>query len=204
MVRRCRGRRDLRTGLVLGVVAFLAAVAPAQANHTPSPTTVTLVGSLQSELGCPGDWQPECPATVLQPAGGGVYRGTFEVPAGNHEYKVALNGSWDENYGAGGQPGGSNIGLEAPGGPITFTYDHATHAITDDAPLVLGRERAAHWLREGLIAWDLPEQREGFSYRLHAAPPRGPAVENRAIAGGTSFPLALDASGLPAGVRACF
>jgi hypothetical protein len=30
----------------------------AAADHTPLPDTVTLVGSLQSELGCPGDWQP--------------------------------------------------------------------------------------------------------------------------------------------------
>ena len=194
----------MRFGVVLIVLAFLAAVAPAQAHHTPEPGSVTLVGSLQSELGCPGDWQPECPATVLQPAGGGVYRGTFEVPAGDHEYKVALNGSWNENYGAGGAPGGSNIGLEAPGGPVTFTYDHATHLITDDAPLVLGRERAAHWVREDLIAWDVPEERDGFSYRLHAAPAGGLAIEDGAIAGGTSFPLELDPSGLPAGVRADF
>ena len=27
--------------------------------------------------------------------------------AGNYEYKVALNNSWDENYGAGGAPGGA-------------------------------------------------------------------------------------------------
>ena len=24
------------------------------------PSRVVLIGSLQSELGCPGDWQPEC------------------------------------------------------------------------------------------------------------------------------------------------
>jgi hypothetical protein len=29
------------------------------ASHTPAPTSVTVAGSLQSELGCPGDWQPE-------------------------------------------------------------------------------------------------------------------------------------------------
>ena len=186
------------------VVASLALAASAQAHHTPVPATVTLVGSLQSELGCPGDWQPDCAQTVLQPVAGspGLFRGTFDVPAGSYEYKVALNQTWDENYGAGGQPGGSNIGLEAPGGPLTFTYDHATHVISDDAPLVLGREAAAHWLRAGLIAWDLPEQRSGFTYRLHAAAEGGLAIEDGAIVGGTSFALALDESGLPADVRA--
>ena len=68
---------------------------------------MTLVGSLQSELGCPGDWQPECDATHLQPVAGepGVFRGTFTVPAGGFEYKVAINESFDENYGAGGAAG---------------------------------------------------------------------------------------------------
>lgn len=59
----------------------------AVADHTSVPGTVTLVGSLQSELGCPGDWQPECDATHLQPVAGepGVFRGTFPVPAGSFE-----------------------------------------------------------------------------------------------------------------------
>ena len=95
----------------VALVALLCSrgAAPARADHTPVPGTVALVGSLQSELGCPGDWQPECAATRLQPVDGspGVFRATFDVPAGAYEYKVALNGSWDENYGAGGAPGGA-------------------------------------------------------------------------------------------------
>jgi pullulanase-type alpha-1,6-glucosidase len=190
----------------LACLAVLVLTSPAHAHHTPVPGVVALVGSLQSELGCPGDWQPECVQTRLQPVAGspGVFAGTFDVPAGDYEYKVALNGRWDENYGAGGQPGGSNIGLGAPGGAIAFTYDHATHVISDDAPLVLGRERAAHWLRGGLIAWDLPAQRDGFSYRLHAAPEGGLEIVDGAIAGGPSFALVLNESGLPADVRADF
>jgi hypothetical protein len=30
----------------------------------------TLVGDLQSELGCPGDWDPACAATTLEPVDG--------------------------------------------------------------------------------------------------------------------------------------
>lgn len=44
----------LRCALLV-VVAVLLGAAPAHAQDR----TVTLVGSLQSELGCPGDWQPE-------------------------------------------------------------------------------------------------------------------------------------------------
>jgi pullulanase-type alpha-1,6-glucosidase len=164
--------------LVLAGIALLTA--PARAHHTPAPNVVALVGSLQSELGCPGDWQPECAATRLEPVAGTVFRGTFDVPAGAFEYKVALNGSWDENYGAGGSPGGANIPLSAPGTPLTFTYDHATHVISDDAPVVLGSERAAHWLRRGLLAWDAPD---AASYRLHAAPEGGLEAVDGSIPG---------------------
>ena len=109
----CRKREDSMTRFRVAVLAVaavsvvsLVGLAPAQADHTPVPGVVTLVGSLQSELGCPGDWQPECAQTRLQPVAGspGVFQGTFDVPAGSYEYKVALNGSWEENYGAGGPP----------------------------------------------------------------------------------------------------
>ena len=184
---------------------LLLAWAPtAAADHTPVPGTVALVGSLQSELGCPGDWQPECAATRLAPVAGspGVFRATFDVPAGAFEYKVALNGSWDENYGAGGAPGGANLALTAPGGAVTFTYDHATHIIADDTPRALQAERGAHWLRAGVIAWQPPAGAQSF--RLHHAPEGGLRIEDGAVVGGSSAPLALDPAGLPADVRAAF
>jgi pullulanase-type alpha-1,6-glucosidase len=194
-------------GVILrGSLACLLALAlgapTAQANHTAIPGTVAVVGSLQSELGCPGDWQPECPQTRLQPVAGSpdVFRATFDVPAGSYEYKVALNNSWDENYGAGGAPGGANIAITAPVGPVTFTYDHATHVISDDTPRALGSVQGAHWLRSGVIAWQPPAGAQ--TYRLHYAPEGGLQLEDGAIAGGSSVPLALDAAGLPADVRA--
>jgi pullulanase-type alpha-1,6-glucosidase len=187
--------------IVAGLVVLLMAAPAARADHTPVPSSVTLVGSLQSELGCANDWAPECAQTHLAPVAGtpGVFRATFDVPAGDYEYKVALNGSWDENYGAGGAPGGANIALHAPGGPITFTYDHATHVVADDTPKKPGAEQGAHWLRRGVIAWDAPEG--AASYRLHAAPEGGLELADGQIAG-ESFPLQLDAGGLDASLRA--
>ena len=60
-------------------------------------------GSFQSELGCPGDWQPDCLRSWLQdPEGDGIYTfRTSALPAGDYEVKVAIGESWDENYGAG-------------------------------------------------------------------------------------------------------
>ncbi|MCE7983451.1 MAG: pullulanase-type alpha-1,6-glucosidase [Caldilinea sp. CFX5] len=112
---------------------------PALADHTPTPTSVALVGSLQSEVGCPGDWQPECVTSELTyDATDMVWQGAFSVPAGNWEYKAALNDSWDENYGANAQPGGNNIALTLPNTTtVKFYYDHKSHWITSNQSAVI-------------------------------------------------------------------
>src|SRR5919204_7023919 len=99
------------------IAALVAAVGAAfglagSAATTPNPSAVTIAGSLQSELGCPGDWQPDCAATHLTyDAGDDVWQGSFDVPAGSWEYKAPLNNSWDENYGAHAVRDGANIPL---------------------------------------------------------------------------------------------
>jgi len=115
------------------VLTIAPATAPAQ------PATVTIAGSLQSELGCAGDWDPACAATHLAfDATDGVWQGTFSVPAGNWEYKAALNGTWDENYGANATRGGNNIPLNlAAASSVKFYYDHLTHWIADNKNKVI-------------------------------------------------------------------
>ena len=66
---------------------------------------------------------------VLDPADR-IWRLTADLPAGKYEYKAALNGGWDENYGADGQFNGQNIVLDHPGGPVTFRYDNSTHLLS--------------------------------------------------------------------------
>lgn len=101
------------------------------AGELPQPSSVTVAGSLNSEVGCPGDWQPDCRAAfmTLDPADK-IWRHTAVLPAGSYEFKAALNGSWDENYGAGGALNGNNITLDHPGGPVTFRYDNSTHLLS--------------------------------------------------------------------------
>ncbi|MDJ0771144.1 MAG: pullulanase-type alpha-1,6-glucosidase [Ilumatobacter sp.] len=114
---------------------MITAIAPAAvADHTADPGTVTVAGSLQDELGCPGDWQPDCADTHLVfDAEDGVYQGTFTLPAGSYEYKAAINDSWDENYGANAQPGGANIPLDlAAPTDVKFYFDPDTKWVTDD------------------------------------------------------------------------
>ncbi len=94
---------------------------------------ITAAGSFQSELGCPGDWQPDCMRPWLQdPDGDGTYTWvTTLIPAGDYEFKVAHGLSWDENYGAGGVADGANVAMSVPdGATVTFSYDVATHLVT--------------------------------------------------------------------------
>ncbi|MDH3805317.1 MAG: pullulanase-type alpha-1,6-glucosidase, partial [Gammaproteobacteria bacterium] len=114
--------------LLVGITLALSAA------HTPPPSSVTVAGSLQDELGCPGDWQPDCAATHLNfDPTDEVWQRIFNVPAGSWEYKAPLNDSWDENYGQNAVPGGANIALNlGTTTDVKFYYDHETHWITDN------------------------------------------------------------------------
>ncbi len=138
--------RRLRIALPALLIAALALPLlltgwPAQAQDGgEQPEIVNIPGTLQSELGCPGQWAPDCEATFLTyDEASGLWVGTFDVPAGSYEYKVAINGTWDENYGGASDPGGPNIGLTVPeDGPVTFIYNHATHLVVDTVRWTLG------------------------------------------------------------------
>jgi hypothetical protein len=125
-------RRFFSMGVgILVLFTQIVTPSPVLADHTPNPTSVTIAGSLQSELGCPGDWDPACAATHLAyDAGDDVWQGTFNIPAGSWEYKAPLNDSWDENY---GDKNGNNIALNL-GAPanVKFYYDHKSHWLTDN------------------------------------------------------------------------
>jgi len=116
------------------IFSSISTQSPVRASDTPNPTSVTVVGSLQSELGCSGDWQADCAATHLTyDAADAVWQGSWTVPAGSYEYKAALNDSWDENYGAKAERNGANIPLNlASDASVKFYYDHETHWITDN------------------------------------------------------------------------
>src|SRR4051812_43575597 len=115
-----------RSLFLLMVVAGLLAMLPAGASSTPDPTSVTVAGDLQSEAGCAGDWDPACAAThLVYDASDDVWQGAFSLPAGNYQYKAALNNSWDENYGLHAGLGGANIPLTlAQAASVKFYYDH--------------------------------------------------------------------------------
>ena len=115
-------------------------------NHS-TPIAVA-VGSFQSMLGCPGDWQPDCLRSWLEdPSGSGTFTfTTTAIPVGTYQAKVAINESWAENYGAGGAPGGDNIPftVTVPGSKVVFLYNSSTHLLTI---------RAVHALDDN-VEWD--------------------------------------------------
>ncbi len=55
-----------------------------------------VTGEVQSEIGCPGDWQPDCVQSLMNDVGGdGEYTLiTTALTAGDYEYKVAFNEGW--------------------------------------------------------------------------------------------------------------
>jgi pullulanase-type alpha-1,6-glucosidase len=130
----------------LQILVFLAyLVSPigsqvAQAEGFPSEIMVGLPGTHQDELGCSGEWQPDCDKTLLAyDAEDDVYQATFLIEPDNDDdqkgprYKVALNGSWAENYGRNATKDGPDIPLVVPEAmEVKFYYDHKTHWITDN------------------------------------------------------------------------
>ncbi|HEX9982710.1 MAG TPA: pullulanase-type alpha-1,6-glucosidase [Thermoanaerobaculia bacterium] len=119
-----------RTLFTYDSATHILTVGPAPAE--PQPGVVGLPGSYQSEAGCSGDWQPDCAATHMT-LEDGVWQKSINIPAGNWEYKAALNNGWDENYGANAAPNGSNLALSlAAATTVKFYYDDATHWIADN------------------------------------------------------------------------
>ncbi len=123
-------------GILILLISSFVSLKPTMvaSADTPNPGNVTVAGSFQGALGCPGDWQPDCAATHLAyDSNDDVWQGTFSILAGGWEYKAALNDSWAENYGANAQPGGANIALSLGAETsVKFYYDHKTHWVTDN------------------------------------------------------------------------
>jgi hypothetical protein len=204
--------------LAVVLAATLGTVPPAAADHTAAPSEVSVPGSHSSEMGCPGDWQPECAqAQLTRDPTDGVWKGTFTMSPGSYEYKAALNMSWDENYGANAAPGGANILYSSPGGPIAFYYDHGTHWITSDAqgPIVTAPGSfltelgcPGDWMPECMRSWLQDPDRDGvYMFSTTAIPPGTYEVkvthglswnENYGVggvAGGENIPFSVAANG---------
>ncbi len=196
-----------------GSVTFFYDHATHWVTSTAEGPIITAPGSMQSELGCPGDWQPDCMLPWLQDTDGdGTYTySTAAVPAGSYELKVAHDRSWDVNYGAGGVPGGPNVAFTVPadGVVVTISYVLATHQITVTTSASGAfpdlKKAKAFWVAPNLLAWPKDAIPAGanpalLKWRLHWSPTASLSIDAEDLPGGTSAGLAYDPAGLPASV----
>jgi glycosidase len=145
---------------------------------TDNRTSVIAVaaGSFQSELGCAADWDPACLRSWLQDADGdGIGRfSTSALPPGDYELKVAINESWDENYGLDGRRDGANVPFTVAntGDIVIVSYDQVSHEITvrvvpprpaDDRALV--RKPVRHPVVDEVLYFTIPDRFENGNRR---------------------------------------
>lgn len=132
-----RATRLLLLGLTL--MALVAQPLPVYAQTEPEPTesatpaanSVSFPGDYVSKIGGQ-DWQPgDAKVQATDAKGDGVWTLTVNLPGGDYNFKVAINGTWDENYGADGKLNGDNIPFTVPpqGGAAIFYYDRNTGEI---------------------------------------------------------------------------
>jgi glycosidase len=153
---------------LLTVLATLLPALPAQA----ATVVATVAGNFQSEIGCPGDWQPACDLSLMSdPDGDGVY--TFSIaggglPVGDYEYKVALDRAWNESY----PSGNLSFRIAAGDNSVRFSFDSATNAVSAQ---VSGSRPPAI---DGDIFWDgLGHNSRDALYRL----PGGAVTSNQEL-----------------------
>jgi hypothetical protein len=112
---------------LLAEAAEASVVEEASQNGVVQPETVAIAGNFASHLGAEVDWEPGLDEVqmALNPESKRWTR-TVNLPAGTYTFKIAINRSWDENYGAFGYLNGANHELTHEGGPVTIEYDHRT------------------------------------------------------------------------------
>ncbi|QDG66005.1 glycosidase [Pseudarthrobacter sp. NIBRBAC000502772] len=97
----------------------------------PQPGAVAVAGDFNTILGAPENWAPQYDeAQLTLDALDQLWKISADLPAGSYTFKIALNRSWDENYGAFGTFDGPNHELHHDGGTVTIRYDHRTRDIT--------------------------------------------------------------------------
>jgi hypothetical protein len=97
------------------------------------PASVAIAGNFASHLGAAEDWAPHVDEVqMVFDKEENVWKITTDLPAGAYAYKVAIDRSWVENYGAFGVRDGSDHELHHPGGQVTFRYDHDTKDVSTD------------------------------------------------------------------------
>jgi len=113
------------------VASEAAAETPAVSAETiEQPEAVAVAGDFNILLGAPANWAPQYDESQMElDLVDQLWKIAADVPAGFYSFKIALNRSWDENYGAYGEFDGPNHEVHHGGGLLVIHYDHRTHDI---------------------------------------------------------------------------
>ncbi len=121
-----------RASVTQGGVTVQSTAVSTRGGAAAQPDEVALPGTVNSAMGCGEDWAPWCDQAqmTLDPTTS-TWSITVDLPAGDYQYKIAIDRTWDLNYGAGGVPNGPNMSLSLTAdSSVTFTYVDATHLVT--------------------------------------------------------------------------
>ncbi|XAS64766.1 glycosidase [Micrococcaceae bacterium Sec5.8] len=107
------------------------AAAPETAAQTiEQPAAVAVAGDFNVLLGAPANWAPQYDESQMElDLVDQLWKLAANLPAGSYTFKIALNRSWDENYGAFGTFDGPNHEVHHSGGRLVIHYNHQTHDI---------------------------------------------------------------------------
>ena len=108
-----------------------AAEAPAVSVETiEQPEAVAVAGDFNVLLGAPANWAPQYDESQMElDLVDQLWKIAADLPAGTYSFKIALNRSWDENFGAFGAFDGANHEVHHSGGQLVIHYDHRTRDI---------------------------------------------------------------------------
>ncbi|MET4096769.1 glycosidase [Arthrobacter sp. UYCu712] len=94
------------------------------------PDAVAVAGDFNILLGAPANWAPQYDQSQMElDQVDQLWKIAADIPAGFYTFKIALNRSWDENYGAFGAFDGPNHEVHHGGGVLVIHYDHRTRDI---------------------------------------------------------------------------
>jgi len=108
-----------------------ATEAPAVSVETiEQPEAVAVAGDFNVLLGAPANWAPQYDESQMElDLVDQLWKLAADLPAGTYSFKIALNRSWDENFGAFGAFDGANHEVHHSGGQLVIHYDHRTRDI---------------------------------------------------------------------------
>lgn len=107
-----------------------AAASAVSVDTIDQPDAVAVAGDFSILLGAPANWAPQYDEVQMElDQVDQLWKIAADIPAGFYSFKIALNRSWDENYGAFGVFDGPNHEVHHGGGLLVIQYDHRTRDI---------------------------------------------------------------------------